>query len=183
MYPQDTLTLTYFKGLFNTRGTYILGYSCLYGMSVWVTFFAGVIAYRALPRQQFRALQLRIFPVYFTVSLCISSVLLFLWVFDHPNVLTRLGNPLVVDVAQVYALASVIWFQGVNHFVVGPMTSEALLQRQKLEKAEGSSNDNTTVTEEMKTLNARFGMLHGISSLANLGAVIVLTFHGLCLGV
>jgi hypothetical protein len=35
---------------------------------------------------------------------------------------------------------------------------------------------------QMKTLNSRFGMLHGISSLANLFAVIALAFHGLWLG-
>ena len=34
----------------------------------------------------------------------------------------------------------------------------------------------------MKALNRRFGTLHGISSLANLGAVIALTFHGLWIG-
>jgi len=34
----------------------------------------------------------------------------------------------------------------------------------------------------MKALNRRFGMLHGISSLANLAAVIALGFHGLWIG-
>jgi hypothetical protein len=34
----------------------------------------------------------------------------------------------------------------------------------------------------MKTLNRRFAMLHGISSLANLSAVIALLFHGLWIG-
>jgi hypothetical protein len=34
----------------------------------------------------------------------------------------------------------------------------------------------------MQVLNRKFGMLHGISSLANLGAVIALGFHGLWIG-
>lgn len=34
----------------------------------------------------------------------------------------------------------------------------------------------------MKALNKRFGMLHGISSMLSLGAVIALGFHGLWLG-
>jgi hypothetical protein len=38
------------------------------------------------------------------------------------------------------------------------------------------------VSDEMKNLNRRFGWLHGISSLANLGAVIALGFHGLWIG-
>ncbi|KAH0838487.1 hypothetical protein J3R83DRAFT_6803 [Lanmaoa asiatica] len=121
-------------------------------------------------RQQFGALQHRTFPVYFTISLYIASALLVLWVFHHPNVLTRLDNPLIVDVAQVYALASVIWFQGVNQFVVGPMTSKyvfcivnasmvhlkaqhsiprTMLQRHKLEKVEGNTHDKTTVVQTL----------------------------------
>lgn len=38
------------------------------------------------------------------------------------------------------------------------------------------------VSEEMKALNKRFGALHGISSLLNLGAVLALGFHGLWIG-
>jgi len=38
------------------------------------------------------------------------------------------------------------------------------------------------VSADMKALNRRFGMLHGISSLANLVAVIALGFHGLWIG-
>jgi len=34
----------------------------------------------------------------------------------------------------------------------------------------------------MKELNSKFGFLHGLSSLANLSAVIALGFHGLYLG-
>jgi hypothetical protein len=34
----------------------------------------------------------------------------------------------------------------------------------------------------MKALNAKFGSLHGISSLANMAAVIALVFHGLWIG-
>ncbi len=38
------------------------------------------------------------------------------------------------------------------------------------------------VSSDMKTLNKRFAQLHGISSLANLWAVIALSFHGLWIG-
>lgn len=34
----------------------------------------------------------------------------------------------------------------------------------------------------MKALNSKFGALHGISSLLNLSAVILLAFHGLWIG-
>lgn len=38
------------------------------------------------------------------------------------------------------------------------------------------------VSEQMKALNKKFGALHGISSLLNLGSVLALGFHGLWLG-
>ncbi|KIJ68634.1 hypothetical protein HYDPIDRAFT_173309 [Hydnomerulius pinastri MD-312] len=182
MAQEERLTWSSVAGLFNTKGLYLLGYSWLCGMSLWITFFGGIIAYRVLRIHQFGALQHRTFPVYFSISVGLASALLVLWVYAHPNVLTQLGSPLVADVAQVYALVGVVWLQGVNQFVVGPMTSKTMFDRHKLEKAEGKEYNNSEVSDEMKTLNSRFGKLHGISSLANLGAVIALVFHGLWLG-
>jgi hypothetical protein len=40
----------------------------------------------------------------------------------------------------------------------------------------------TAASAEMKALNKKFGALHGVSSLANLGAVISLVLHGLWIG-
>jgi len=40
----------------------------------------------------------------------------------------------------------------------------------------GQASDN------MKALNKRFGMLHGVSYLLSMTAVVALTFHGLWLG-
>jgi hypothetical protein len=54
-----------------------------------------------------------------------------------------------------------------------------MFQRHKLEKSEGKTYNEPGVSPEMKALNSRFGMLHGISSLLNLGAVLSLGFHGL----
>lgn len=49
--------------------------------------------------------------------------------------------------------------------------------------ARGLINSTTVqVSTEMKALNAKFGSLHGISSLANMAAVIALGFHGLWIG-
>jgi hypothetical protein len=57
-----------------------------------------------------------------------------------------------------------------------------MFQRHKLEKEEGKNYNEPGVSAQMRALNAKFGMLHGISSLANLVAVIALTFHGLWIG-
>lgn len=153
------------------------------------------------------------------VSIGLSSGLLALWTLSHPDVLGNLLRPQVADVAQVYALGSVLAAQGLNYFVVGPLTSKCvhvqvairyaltksfnrtMFQRQKLEKEEGKAYNEAgvccflsvwisifitdfavQVSAEMKKLNSKFGQLHGISSLANLSAVIALGFHGLWIG-
>lgn len=170
------------KLLVSPSSLYLVAYAWLFGMSFWVTFFGGVIAFRTLPRPHFGNLQHKTFPIYFVISLILTSCLLGFWTFSHPDVVTHITRPNVADVAQVYALLTALGCQGLNYFVISPMTSRTMFRRQSLEKEEGKSYNEPGVSAEMKALNRRFGMLHGISSLANLMAVIVLGFHGLWIG-
>ncbi|THH19072.1 hypothetical protein EUX98_g8841 [Antrodiella citrinella] len=178
----ELLTVSNALGLFNLRGAYLIGYSWLFGMSLWVTFIGGVIAFKTLPRQQFGALQHRTFPIYFGISIALASTLLGLWTYSHPNVLEHVANPKVADVAQAYTLGSVVLAQLANQLVIGPLTSKTMFQRHKLEKSEGKSYNEAGVSAEMKALNSKFAKLHGYSSLANLTAVIACIFHGLWIG-
>jgi len=57
-----------------------------------------------------------------------------------------------------------------------------MFQRHKQEKEEGKDHHDKTASPQMKSLNRRFGALHGVSSLANLFAIIALVFHGLWIG-
>lgn len=66
--------------------------------------------------------------------------------------------------------------------MVGPLTSKTMFQRHRLEREEGKAYNEPGVSANMKALNARFGMLHGISSLFNLGSFIALALHGLWIG-
>ncbi|KAJ7655196.1 hypothetical protein DFH06DRAFT_1201872 [Mycena polygramma] len=176
------LSLTTVWSLFNFNGLYLVAYGWLFGMSVWISFFGGFIAFKALPRAQFGALQHKTFPIYFSISQALVLILLALWISNHPDVTTHYASPLVADVAQAYTLALVLLSQGSNYFVVGPLTSKTMFQRMKLEKDEGKTYNESGVSDGMKALNRRFGMLHGISSLANLTAVLALGFHGLWIG-
>ncbi|KAJ7102291.1 hypothetical protein B0H15DRAFT_814008 [Mycena belliarum] len=182
MMQPEKLTLTAVIGLFNLSGLYAVAYAWLFGMSLWISFFGGVIAYKTLPRVQFGTLQHKTFPIYFVLSIILGSTLLGLWTLSHPAVLTHYSSPLVADVAQAYTLALVILSQASNYFIVGPLTSKTMFERMKLEKDEGKTYSESGVSDKMKALNRRFGMLHGVSSLANLGAVIALGFHGLWIG-
>jgi len=178
----ELLTPSSLFGLFSLQGVYLLAYAWLFGMSLWITFFGGVIAYRALPRPMFAALQHQVFPVYFVISSILSSGMLGLWTWSHPDIIVHILRPNVADVAQAYALGCVLLLQSLNYFVVGPMTSKVMFQRHRQEKEEGKSYNETGVSAEMKALNAKFRSLHGISSLANMTALIALAFHGLWLG-
>ncbi|KAJ7919064.1 hypothetical protein B0H13DRAFT_1990220 [Mycena leptocephala] len=178
------LSITTVLSLFNPNGLYLVAYGWLFGMSLWISFFGGVIAYKTLPRAQFGALQHKTFRKFHLLRLVIglSSTLLGLWTVNHPAVLTHYTSPLVADVAQAYTLVLVLLSQGSNYFVVGPLTSKTMFERMKLEKEEGKTYNESGVSDKMKALNGRFGMLHGISSLANLAAVLALGFHGLWIG-
>ncbi|KAL5534638.1 hypothetical protein ACEPAG_1101 [Sanghuangporus baumii] len=178
----EVLTFSTIKGLFDLKGAYLIAYAWLFGMSLWVTFFGGVIAYRALPRQQFGALQHRTFPVYFRLSIILSSILLGLWTWSHPAVLANPTSFLSVDVTQAYTLLSVVLFQTGNHFVIGPYTSNLMFKRHKLEKAEGKQYSDDGVSDEMKALNKKFAQAHGFSSIFNLDSLIAIGFHGLWIG-
>jgi len=151
-------------------------------MSLWVTFIGGVIAYKTLPRHQFGTLQHQTFPIYFALSIALSLSMLVMWTSSHPDVLSHILQPNVADVAQAYALLSVTLSQAANYFVISPLASITTFKRHKLEKEEGKLYTDPSVSVQMKALNRRFAMLHGISSLANLTAFIALSFHGLWLG-
>ncbi|KLO20462.1 hypothetical protein SCHPADRAFT_897741 [Schizopora paradoxa] len=175
----QVLTIASLLKLFNLKGLYMFSYSWLLGMSFWVTFFGGVIAYRALPRQQFGALQHRTFPVYFVISISLSSGLLAAWTLAHPDIMTNYTSFRNPDVAQAYVLGTIAILQGFNQFWVGPLTSKTMFQRHKLEKEEGKAYNDEGVSDEMKALNRKFAQLHGWSSLANLYAFLAAAFHGL----
>ncbi|GJJ09599.1 hypothetical protein Clacol_003822 [Clathrus columnatus] len=137
---------------------------------------------RTRARQMFGVLQHRTFPIFFMLSEVLSGILLLLWTLGHPEVASNWTNPLQEDVAQAWSLATVLLTQGTNDWIIGPLTSKTMFERHKLEKSEGKNYNDVGVSDEMKALNKRFGMLHGISYLLSLTAVIALTFHGLWLG-
>ncbi|KAI0308009.1 hypothetical protein B0F90DRAFT_1679373 [Multifurca ochricompacta] len=170
------------SGLFNAKGFYTLGFSFIFGMSLWVTFFAGIIAFKALPRHQFGTLQQRTFPIYFNLNIIISSGLLLAWIRNHSLVIAHARDPTAPDVVQAYALAVVTVSQALNSFWIGPSTKKVMMARHKLEKAEGKNAHDTDVSAHMRALNVKFSRWHGLSSLANLIAFLALAFHGLWIG-
>lgn len=77
-----------------------------------------------IARQQFGNLQHKTFPIYFGISIALSTGLLGLWTYSHPQVLEHATNPQVADVAQAYTLAGIALAQLTNQLVIGPLTSQ-----------------------------------------------------------
>ncbi|KAG8932287.1 hypothetical protein FRC02_001358 [Tulasnella sp. 418] len=101
-----------------------------------------------------------------------------MWTFNHPDVFanyTKLSN---ADVAQAYLLGVTGLMHSANSFVIGPKTQEVMNERHRLERLEKKSYSDPGVSDDMKALNKKFGILHGVSSLLALLGVLTLGFHG-----
>ncbi|KAB5592628.1 COP9 signalosome complex subunit 6 [Ceratobasidium theobromae] len=170
------------KTTFQLRVLYHLLFSYIFGATLWGSFIAGFIAFRALPRQQFGLLQSRVFPVFFKSATAVTTTLLGIWAATHEEVRADIFNLNSSAVAQAWILALAVVSQTSNLIYLGPMTSEIMFERHKLERAEKKQYDDPTASARMKELNKKFGALHGISSLANLFSFFCLLAHGIQIG-
>ncbi|KAJ3072168.1 hypothetical protein HDU98_004097 [Podochytrium sp. JEL0797] len=115
------------------------------------TFVAAPIQFKTLPRQMFGQLQGHQFPPYFAISTGLGLFLTYS---------TNSLGPQDAMVAGVMAAATAGALA--NLAVVGPMAASTKALRQQFEKA-GSVVPPHVIK--------RFGILHGISSLLNMGMV------------
>ncbi|KAK6498481.1 hypothetical protein TWF481_011072 [Arthrobotrys musiformis] len=172
--------------------THLLSYSFLFGTQIWHSFIGGIISFRVLPRAYFGALQRRLFPIYFSLQLILSLSLL----------LTTPQSLKLLQPSKTYGfLLTVLATSFLNAVVAGPFTTRIMDKRKEQEVFDGRSydgkklpgvsegaerggdkeNDEVRVSDEMKGLNKKFGMAHGISSLFNLGSVVGTIGYGVLL--
>jgi len=139
---------------------HLSSYGIWLGTNVWTTFIAGLTMFKNLPRKQFGSLQAKLFPKYFQLGTACTSLVLLT---GH-----RLGLP------SGPALASLI-FTLVNLLYLSPKSTEVMFERYE--------RDNSGIKDPAidKKLKAEFSKLHGMSSLANLLALIGLIVHGVVL--
>ncbi|KAF3093594.1 hypothetical protein TWF569_006944 [Orbilia oligospora] len=172
--------------------SHLLSYSFLFGTQIWHSFIGGIISFRVLPRAYFGALQRRLFPIYFSLQLILSLALLL----TTPTSLKQLQP------SKTYGfLLTVLATSFLNAVVAGPFTTRIMDKRKEQEVFDGRSydgrklpgvtegaerggdkeNEEVRVSDEMRTLNKKFGMWHGISSLFNLGSVVGTIGYGVLL--
>ncbi|KAG0647031.1 Xanthocillin biosynthesis cluster D [Hyphodiscus hymeniophilus] len=164
---------------------HIITYGTLLGTQVFQSFIGGVVAYKALPRPQFSQLQEKIFPVYFGMQTIFPTVL----ALTYPGSLL-LGTPSSIKGAfaevnrwSVLVPLGTMFLSGlINMLYVGPKTTKIMKLRKHQETRDGKkSYDAGPHSTEMQNLNRSFGMMHGISSLINMGALVATISYGFTL--
>lgn len=138
----------------------LLATSTFVGASAWTTFASGIVMFKHLPKPVFGDLQAKLFPVYFGLQCLTSAAALSLTATGHAGGSAATARP------RALAAGAALAFSLLNLAVLEPLTTAAMYARRSAE-AEGSK----ATAEEKKKANKKFGMLHGLSSLANLFAL------------
>ncbi|KAL2556604.1 Late embryogenesis abundant protein (LEA) family protein [Forsythia ovata] len=143
---------------------HLLCFSTAWGAALWVTFIGGIIMFKNLPRHQFGNLQSKMFPAYFSMA---------------------------AEKYQLGFLVAAFAFNLSNLVVFTPMTIKMMKQRHKIEK-EANIGEETGWTKnqevakknpKLAAMNKKFGMIHGLSSLANIMSFCSLAMHSWYLAV
>ncbi|PRT53252.1 hypothetical protein B9G98_00872 [Wickerhamiella sorbophila] len=158
--------------MFSTKalgGAHLLGYSLVFGATCYQSFYAGIMAYKALNLDNFSALQNRLFPGYFGLQTAGSAFLML----TVPFVATRC-HKVALGISLVSAL--------INLVVILPKSQRVSAARAAQAAAEGKSWRDPEISDELRALNKQFGHLHRISVLLNFATVFSLGYYGIKLG-
>lgn len=150
---------------------HVLAYSILFGSVTYQSFFAGIIAFKTLPYQQFSNLQSRVFPVYFSLQTLLSTFLLI----SKPVHFENTSKTATATLAIVF-LTSLL-----NLLVLSPKTRQVMEARRQQEVIDGKSCKDPEPSADMFKLNQRFKKLHGVSVASNMIGFLALAFYGVVL--
>lgn len=176
--------------LFPLQRHYIdfFSYGTLLGSSLFQSFIAGIVSFRALPRASFATLQSALFPVYFAMQTGLPILI----AFTFPAERTAIGmtSSSIAGVMEpghrLHVLAPLLITAltgAANMLVIGPMTTTCMKQRKHQETRDGKRyHDNGPHSEAMQQLNKRFMILHSISSSVNLIGCLTTLWYGFYLG-
>eukprot|EP01018_Ginkgo_biloba_P027425 Gb_39605 [translate_table: standard] len=159
---------------------HLLSFATSWGAALWVTFIGGIIMFKNLPRHQFGNLQGKLFPAYFSMVAVCGAICVAAFSFMHPW-----SSASSVEKLQIGLLVSSLGFTLSNLLIFTPITMNMMRLRHKVERDENIGDEvgmskNREVAKrnpKLAEVNKKFGMLHGLSSLANLLSFGSLTMH------
>ncbi|KAL2507582.1 Late embryogenesis abundant protein (LEA) family protein [Forsythia ovata] len=160
--------------------SHLLCFSTAFGAALWVTFIGGIIMFKNLPRHQFGNLQSKMFPAYFSMVGVCCAVAVGAFGYLHPWTTST-----AAEKYQIGFLFAAFAFNLTNLFVFTPMTIEMMKQRHKIEREASIGEEigwtkNQEVAKKnpkLAAMNKKFGMIHGLSSLANIMSFGSLAVH------
>jgi len=166
----------------STKFTFhLLTFASFYGCSIWVSFVAGLVMFKNMPRHSFGRLQSKLFPKYFqfcTITI-LSSLLLI-----HNELMTT-------SMTQFKCLCSILILTLINLCVVEPKTTSIMFKRHVIERKLGTGHEVGQIKPsdpkiandpDLRAISKKFGMFHGISSTVNLISVCLGTWHLIFIG-
>ncbi|NWU04700.1 TM205 protein, partial [Urocynchramus pylzowi] len=155
---------------------HLLFLSTSWGMQVWVTFVAGFVMSRHLPRHTFGSIQRELFPYYFHISSTCAFLNLTLFAMSHPS--EQLGEQhrtqiIIFLVCIAAAVLNTQWF--------GQAASAMVAELQLLEHSQGLGQEGgLAASRQLRAsspsyrpqLARRFALCHALSSLCNLLCIV-----------
>ncbi|NXH07911.1 TM205 protein, partial [Loxia leucoptera] len=157
---------------------HLLFLSTSWGMQIWVTFVAGFVMSRHLPRHTFGSIQRELFPYYFHISSTCAFLNLTLFAMSHPS--EQLGSE---HKAQIIIFLVCIAASVLNTQCFGRVASDLVAELQQLESSHGLGQElGLAAREPRRRLRAsdpsygrlarRFALHHALSSLCNLLCIV-----------
>ncbi|XP_015492169.1 transmembrane protein 205 [Parus major] len=157
---------------------HLLFLSTSWGMQFWVTFVAGFVMSRHLPRHTFGSIQRQLFPYYFHISCTCAFLNLTLFAMSHGS--ERLGEE---HTSQLIIFFICIIASVLNAQCFGQATSASAAELQQMERGHGLGQElGLAASEPRRQLRAsnpsyrqlarHFALCHALSSLCNLLCVV-----------
>ncbi|XP_056426365.1 transmembrane protein 205 isoform X2 [Hyla sarda] len=158
---------------------YLLVLSASWGMQCWVTFVAGFVMIRGVPRHMFGLVQSKLFPFYGHIVLCASFVNLAVFAAYHPRELLSTSESVQIALFFMSLVLSALnarWFS--------PATTKAMFKMQEIEREHGLGGEiglsaNIEGYKRLREKDPKYQALrksfmryHGISSLCNLVSLL-----------
>jgi len=144
---------------------HLITFTSWFGCSVWVTFIAGIVMFKNLPRHVFGRLQAKLFPAYFIFSALVVAISMMC--------AAALGYEVKsLGIILVTILMNVLYFE--------PETTRIMILRHAVERrlktgheiGQLKPSDPVKANDpELKALSKKFGMLHGVSTTLNMVAL------------
>ena len=178
--------------------SHLFSFSSWFGCSMWISFVGGLVMFNNLPRHVFGRLQSKLFPRYFQFSLIMmvwSFISWLFWFYTKRMNYKNTEEPIVAitDIIQAHQAPVVLHLSilvsiAFNLFYFEPNTTATMFKRHLIEKKLGTGHEVGAIrptdpkiieeynkNDDLKQINKKFGMLHGLSTTMNLIA--------LCLGI